>query len=163
VRAPRDPAAKAGPFEGRAGIALRFDRPGHDWGERSPAKPEQAMKQCLVVDDSAVIRKVARQILEKLGFEVGEAEGGVEALDRCGARMPDVILVDANMPGMRGIDFLERLRASSGGDRPRVVFCTAERDVEHIARAMDAGADDFVMKPLDREILATKFATAGLI
>ena len=121
------------------------------------------MKYCLVVDDSSVIRKVARRILEGLAFEIGEAEDGKQAIDSCTTRMPDAILLDWNMPNMDGYEFLTHLRKMSGGDRPKVVFCTTENDVSHIAKAMDSGADEYVMKPFDKDILSSKFEEVGLV
>lgn len=121
------------------------------------------MKHCLVVDDSAVIRKVARRILEQLDFEISEAEDGKQALEICNRRMPDVVLLDWNMPVMNGFDFLKALRVAPGGGEPKVVFCTTENDVGHIARALHAGADEYIMKPFDRDIVTGKFAQVGLI
>ena len=109
------------------------------------------MKTCLIVDDSRVIRKVSRHILETLGFAVDEAENGKAALDACEAAMPDVVLLDWNMPVMTGIEFLVHLRQRPGGDKPKVVFCTTENDVAHIREAIAAGADEYVMKPFDHE------------
>ncbi|HYG48675.1 MAG TPA: response regulator, partial [Allosphingosinicella sp.] len=103
------------------------------------------MKSCLVVDDSKVIRKVARHILETLDFSVEEAEDGREALDRCEARMPDVVLLDWNMPVMSGMEFLRHLRRTSFARQPKVVFCTTENDLAHIRAAIEAGADEYVM------------------
>ena len=74
-------------------------------------------KRCLVVDDSRVIRKVARRILEDMRFEIEEAADGMEALHACRRRMPDAILLDWTMPVMSGIDFLRQLRQEPGGDR----------------------------------------------
>lgn len=121
------------------------------------------MKHCLVVDDSSVIRKVARRILEDLGFGIDESEDGEQALAACRKRMPDAILLDWNMPVMNGVDFLSELRKMPGGDSPKVVFCTTENDVAQIARALKAGADEYIMKPFDREIVAAKFGEAGLV
>lgn len=120
------------------------------------------MKSCLVVDDSRVIRKVARQILEELEFDISEAVDGKEALDFCRGEMPDVILLDWNMPVMNGLDFLKALRLSPGGDAPVVLFCTTENDMNHIAQAISAGADEYIMKPFDREIIQSKLAQVGL-
>ena len=120
------------------------------------------MKNCLVVDDSKVIRKVARHILETLNFSVDEAEDGREALDRCGTRMPDVILLDWNMPVMSGMDFLRALRQSGHPAQPKVVFCTTENDVAHIRAAIAAGADEYVMKPFDRETIQSKLQIVGV-
>jgi two-component system chemotaxis response regulator CheY len=120
------------------------------------------MKHCLVVDDSAVIRKVARRIIEGMSLRVTEAEDGLQALESCKQKMPDVILLDWNMPVMDGYDFLRDLRQRPGGKEPKVVFCTTENDIAHIARAMHAGADEYIMKPFDREILASKFQQVGM-
>lgn len=120
------------------------------------------MKHCLVVDDSSVIRKVARRILEDLDFTITEAEDGSQALEMCRRSMPDAILLDWNMPVMDGFEFLQHLRKEAGGTRPKVVFCTTENDVGHIARAMRAGANEYIMKPFDREIVEAKFAEVGL-
>ncbi len=119
------------------------------------------MKSCLVVDDSSVVRKVARRILEDMNFVVEEAEDGQEAFEKCASEMPDSILLDWNMPVMSGLDFLKKLRAYDGGDKPRVVFCTTENDVGHIAMALKAGANEYMMKPFDREILEAKFLEVG--
>ncbi len=121
------------------------------------------MKTCLIVDDSSVIRKVARRILEGLEFQIAEAENGEEAVEACGREMPDAILLDWNMPKMDGYDFLRALRRLPGGDKPRVVFCTTENDVAHIARALHAGANEYIMKPFDRDIVEAKFQEVGLI
>ncbi|MEP6785610.1 MAG: response regulator [Sphingomonadales bacterium] len=119
-------------------------------------------RTCLVVDDSKVIRKVARHILETLDFEVDEAGDGREALDRCAKALPDVVLLDWNMPVMSGIEFLRELRSSDVTPRPKVVFCTTENGTAHIKAALDAGADEYVMKPFDRDTLASKLQFVGL-
>ncbi|MDX9862768.1 MAG: response regulator [Rhodospirillales bacterium] len=121
------------------------------------------MKSCLVVDDSRVIRKVARNILEDLGFEVSEAANGQEALDVCKAKAFDSILLDWYMPVMNGIEFLKALRALPAGKGPIVVFCTTENDINHIQAAIEAGANEYVMKPFDSEIIQAKFAQVGLL
>ena len=120
------------------------------------------MKTCLVVDDSKVIRKVARHILETLDFTVTEAADGREALDRCLASPPDVILLDWNMPVMSGMDFLRALRASDVPTRPKVVFCTTENGMAYIRAAIEAGADEYVMKPFDRDTLESKLQIVGV-
>jgi two-component system, chemotaxis family, chemotaxis protein CheY len=121
------------------------------------------MKNCLVVDDSSVIRKVARRILEGLEFKIAEAEDGEQALEACRRQMPDAVLLDWNMPRMDGYEFLRVLRRMPDGDRPKVVFCTSENDVAHIARALHAGANEYIMKPFDKEIVEAKFQEVGLI
>ena len=119
------------------------------------------MKSCLIVDDSKVIRKVARHILETLNFEVEEAGDGQEALSRCENKMPDVVLLDWNMPVMGGMEFLRTLRARGFSSQPKVVFCTTENDAAHIRAAIDAGADEYVMKPFDRDTLEMKLQIVG--
>ncbi|PWE16784.1 two-component system response regulator [Marinicauda salina] len=121
------------------------------------------MKTCLVVDDSRVIRKVARKIMEDLGFACEEAADGQEALDQCRKAMPDAILLDWNMPVMNGLDFLITLRGEENGNKPVVVFCTTENDISHITQALRAGADEYVMKPFDSDIIESKFAEVGLV
>jgi two-component system chemotaxis response regulator CheY len=120
------------------------------------------LKTCLIVDDSRVIRKVARRILEDMGFEIAEAADGMEALAWCRAALPDAILLDWNMPVMSGLEFLKHLRQEPGGDRPTVVFCTVENDLGRIREALDSGANEYIMKPFDGDIIASKFAQAGL-
>ena len=121
------------------------------------------MKNCLVVDDSAVVRKVARRIIEDLGFTCEEAEDGAIALEKCKAAMPDVILLDWNMPNMTGIEFIVNLRALGNGGDPKVVFCTTENDMSKIQKAIEAGANEYIMKPFDKEIIETKFSQVGLL
>lgn len=121
------------------------------------------MKHCLVVDDSSVIRKVARRILEELSFEISEAGDGQQALDACESGMPDAVLLDWNMPVMDGLEFLGHLRTMEGGQDVIVVFCTTENDVTHITKAVKAGANEYIMKPFDREIVEAKFQEVGLL
>ena len=119
------------------------------------------MRYCLVVDDSSVIRKVSRRILEELDFRVAEAENGEKALLACKAEMPDAILLDWNMPVMDGYEFLTRLRRLPGGAAPKIMFCTTENDIGHITRALEAGANEYIMKPFDKDILAAKLQEVG--
>ncbi|MBB4632895.1 response regulator [Sphingosinicella soli] len=121
------------------------------------------MKSCLIVDDSKVIRKVARRILEDLSFATDEAADGRDALEHCRQTMPDVILLDWNMPVMSGMEFLSVLRAEQNGKRPVVVFCTTENDMAHIRAAIDAGADEYIMKPFDRDVIEAKLAQVGAL
>ena len=121
------------------------------------------MKSCLIVDDSKVIRMVAKKILQDLEFETAEAADGQLALDACKADMPDAVLLDWNMPVMSGIEFLREMRVLPGGDKPVVVFCTTENDIEHIQEAIEAGANEYIMKPFDSEIIQAKFTQVGLL
>jgi two-component system chemotaxis response regulator CheY len=121
------------------------------------------MRNCLIVDDSSVIRKVARRILEDFDFNVTEAEDGAAALDVCRRSMPDMILLDWHLPVMDGLDFLGVLRAMDDGRRPKVVFCASEADVAQIARALRAGADEYILKPFDRAAVEAKLHEVGML
>src|SRR5690242_19412665 len=99
------------------------------------------MKTCLVVDDSEVVRKVARYIFENLKFEANEAGSGQDALEICAKAMPDAILLDCHMPPMATVEFLSSLRALANGDKPIVIYCTTENNSSEIARALSSGAD----------------------
>src|SRR3546814_19512215 len=82
------------------------------------------MKSCLIVDDSKVVRMVARKILEGLSFDIDEAEDGRKGIEACQRHMPDAVLLDWHMPGMTGLEVLHELRALRDGHPPRVAFCT---------------------------------------
>ena len=121
------------------------------------------MKTCLVVDDSEPLRSIAVKIVETLGLGVREASDGAEALALCRGGMPDAILLDWNMPVMNGIEFLRALAQEAAGRLPLVIFCSGEASVRHIHEALAAGADDYIIKPFDRDVLALKFRDSGLI
>jgi two-component system, chemotaxis family, chemotaxis protein CheY len=120
------------------------------------------MKHCLVVDDSRVIRTVARRILEDLSYAVDEAEDGMAALRACHEKMPDLIFLDWNLPSMKGIDFIKSVRGQQDGRHPIILFCTTESDPAEIAGAMAAGANEYVMKPFDGEGVRAKLADIGV-
>lgn len=120
-------------------------------------------RSCLVVDDSRVVRKVARRILEANGCTVEEACDGQQALDACRATLPDFVLLDWNMPVMDGLTFLRALRKEFGPDIPAVIFCTTENDMAHIQMAITNGAQEYIMKPFDEDILVGKLGQAGLL
>jgi two-component system chemotaxis response regulator CheY len=121
------------------------------------------VKLCLVVDDSRVVRKVARRILEDLRFDVAEAGDGAEALAWVRTTMPDVILLDWNMPVMDGLEFVGQLRREPNGGRPKVIFCSVENDLDRIREALTSGADEYIMKPFDGDIVASKLALVGAL
>jgi two-component system chemotaxis response regulator CheY len=123
----------------------------------------EAGHEVLVVDDSRVMRKAARRVLEGLGFGVREAEDGEKALEACRQAMPDLVLLDWNMPVLDGIGFLRAARAEHGPERPLVMLCTTENTPERIMQALEAGAQEYVMKPYDAEILGGKLAQLGLL
>jgi len=121
------------------------------------------MKSCLVVDDSKVVRKFARRIVEELSFEVREACDGSEALAECSKALPNVILLDWNMPVMDGMQFLQEFRKNKEWADVIVIFCTTVNDISSITEAMNYGANEYIMKPFDTEIVRNKFTQMGLL
>ena len=120
------------------------------------------MKHCLVVDDSDVIRKVTRRILETMHLDISDAESGPKGLDVCQARMPDAILLDWMMPGMAGLEFISAVRLLPGGKKPVIVYCVTENDPVHIAKALQSGADHYLLKPYSRQEVHDKLAESGI-
>ena len=106
---------------------------------------------------------ILNRIIEDLDFLTEEAADGSEALQACRNHMPDAVLLDWNMPVMNGIDFLRALRREPGGNKPIVVFCTTENDMNHIAEAIKSGANEYIMKPFDSEIIQAKLSQAGIL
>ena len=152
--APAPPAARAAPVDDHEAIVAAAKRARDGGGEAGrPAK-----RQCLVVDDSRVVRRVSRGIAESLGYTVVEAENGEEALARCRKVMPDLILTDWQMPVMSGIEFVQTLRRLPSARSATVVFCTSKGDVQDIHEGIAAGADDYVLKPFDEATLKAKLA-----
>jgi two-component system chemotaxis response regulator CheY len=120
------------------------------------------MKHCLVVDDSRVIRTVARRIMEELQYSVEEAEDGMTALRAVREKMPDLIFLDWNLPTMKGVEFVKSVRGQQEGGHPVILFCTTESDPAEIASAMAAGANEYVMKPFDGDGVRAKLADIGV-
>ncbi len=120
------------------------------------------MKHCLIVDDSRVIRTVARKIMEDLQYAVDEAEDGMGALRQLREKMPDLIFLDWNLPSMKGVEFVRSVRGQQDGGRPVILFATTESDAGDIANAMAAGANEYVMKPFDAPAVRAKLADIGV-
>lgn len=115
-----------------------------------------------MVDDSFTMRMILRRTLESQGFEVVEAGNGREALERLSLmRIPDLALVDWNMPEMNGIDFICAVRKDRAYDAMRLVMVTTETEFEQVQRALNAGANEYVMKPFSQEVLAGKLSMLG--
>jgi two-component system chemotaxis response regulator CheY len=122
------------------------------------------MKTCLVIDDSPIIRAMCRFMLQKLDFEVWEAEDGIIAQSMVKEQCPDVILLDWSMPHMDGISFIRWLRQELQAQKKTyVIFCTSHNKTDHIERALAAGADEYIMKPFDSHIIAHKLELLGLL
>jgi two-component system chemotaxis response regulator CheY len=121
------------------------------------------MKRALVVDDSLTVRRIIRRIMESLGFEVEEASDGRAALEAIERRPVDVVMLDWNMPVMDGLSFLRQLRANPSIAATTVIFCTSMNELPRIQEALDAGADEYVMKPFDEELIREKLEQTGLL
>ena len=119
--------------------------------------------RALIVDDSQLARHLLRSLLAVRGIECEEAADGAEALARLHASAPfDLALVDWNMPGMSGLEMLQKMRAE-GFTAVKVLMVTALDENESILRALEAGADEYLMKPFEPEALSDKLAMLGLV
>ena len=119
------------------------------------------MKHCLVVDESRVIRKVVCHLLEEMKFYAEEAAESMGALEACRVQMPDVVLVNLGNTG--GIELVRALRRGRSEKQPVIIATMTEHDVGSITEALTAGADEYVLKPFDRDSLREKFAHTGLM
>ncbi|HVV27436.1 MAG TPA: response regulator [Rhizomicrobium sp.] len=120
------------------------------------------MKHCLVVDDSRVVRTIARRIMEELHYSVAEAEDGMSGLRACRDRMPDLIFLDWNLPSMKGVEFVKSVRGQQNGALPVILFSMTEGDPADIAAATAAGANEHIMKPFDAEAVRAKLTGMGV-
>lgn len=121
------------------------------------------MRSCLVVDDSPLVRKVAGFLVEELDFSVAEAGNVTDALDYCRGSMPDVILLDADLPEKSAISFMTELRRETHGRKPVIVICVVEKNMQQITEAGAAGANTYLLKPFDARTLRAKFVKVGLL
>jgi len=119
-------------------------------------------KLCLVVDGSDIVRKVACHLINDMNITASEVDTGEKALERCRLQMPDAILVDWQTPDTNGIDFISALAAETE-NLPYIIYCITENDPQDISRALEAGADSYLLKPIDRESIKGKFLEAGLV
>ena len=117
----------------------------------------------LIADDSRMVRRVAGRILREFGFDVQEAATGREALDQARLRLPTLVLLDWNLKGLDGLEVLAALRSLPNGESIKIVFCTAERSPERIVAALQAGANEYIMKPFDSDIVESKLVLTGLL
>jgi len=119
--------------------------------------------RAFIVDDSRFVRSFLRGLLEDKGIECAEASDGQAGMDQLNSGLPfDLVLIDWNMPVMNGLEMLKRLR-TEGFDSLRVMMVTTEAENDFILRALDAGADEYLMKPFDNEALSEKLAMLGLV
>lgn len=117
----------------------------------------------LIVDDSRAMRALLGGMIREMGFETLEAKHGLEALEKLKGESAEVALVDWNMPEMNGLEFVKAVRASSDLSGLKLMMVTTETDMEQVVRAMDAGADEYVMKPFTKEVLLEKLQILGLV
>ena len=120
------------------------------------------MKHCLIVDDSRVVRTVARRILENLSYSVEEVEDGMTGLRACREKMPDLIFLDWNLPEMKGLEFIKSVRGQHDGRHPVILFSATERDPDEVASAFAAGANELVQKPFDGSLMRAKLEGIGV-
>ena len=118
------------------------------------------MKHLLVIDDSAIIRKIARRVGEADGLRVTEAESCAEAAQVCDQEVPDVILLDRAIDGGQTVDFVAKLREAYGADHPKVIYCSIENDPIYIAMSMRHGVNDYLVKPFHLDVIREKLARA---
>ncbi|MBN8610591.1 MAG: response regulator [Deltaproteobacteria bacterium] len=122
------------------------------------------MSHALVVDDSRAMRAILGKQLKQLGYEVLEAEHGEQALERIASatERPVLALVDWNMPRMNGIEFIKAVRSRPELDPMRVLMVTTETELSQVRIALEAGANEYMMKPFTAEALLSKLGTMGL-
>ena len=114
------------------------------------------MPSCIIADDSKIMRMLLTKIMENFGYLTTEAEDGEDLLEQCAKNNPDLIISDWNLPLIDGLDVLLKIRSDKKIKQPVFMFCSHIKDEEIIRQAMDAGADDFIMRPFDEDIIASK-------
>ena len=120
--------------------------------------------KALVVDDSKAMRSILKRILKDLGFEVFEAANGQEGLERLAkVGAPDLALVDWNMPEMNGLEFVRAVRSDPAYNNLRLMMVTTETETERVAAALEAGANEYIMKPFPKDALIEKLTMLGII
>ena len=117
----------------------------------------------LIVDDSRVMRTIEGKILKELGCEISEAGNGQEGLKVLKETgKADLAIVDWNMPEMNGLEFVKAVRADHAYDTMRVMMVTTENGMEHVTKALEAGANEYVMKPFAKEVIQQKLEILGI-
>ncbi|MBI1853913.1 MAG: response regulator [Planctomycetes bacterium] len=119
--------------------------------------------RAIVIDDSEAIRRILRNMMTAIGFEVIEAKNGRDALDRLATiGCVDVALVDWNMPDLNGYEFVVAVRADPTLNGMRLMMVTSETELQSVAAALNAGADEYVMKPFTKDVILEKLALLGI-
>ena len=131
--------------------------------QHNQPKSDSFVRRVLVVDDSRLQRRILASSMRKRGYEVDEAESGVEALERCQTAMPDLVLSDWMMPEMNGIEFCRAFRQLQGDDYGYFILLTSKSEKDDIALGLDAGADDFLTKPVSPAELRARISAGERI
>jgi two-component system chemotaxis response regulator CheY len=121
------------------------------------------MATCLIADDSKVIRLLMSKIMNNLGFSVIEAEDGEDVVELAQTQTPDLIIMDWNLPVLDGIDALYKIKQLNITQNIKVIFCSSSSDETKIHQAINGGADDYIIKPFDGDIIASKLTILGLL
>ncbi|MGI9402306.1 MAG: response regulator [Rhizobiaceae bacterium] len=121
------------------------------------------MKIVMIADDSPVIRKVARRLFEDMDLVVMEAGDGAQAISMCRDNMPDIVIVDWDMPGRSGVDVVAEIANIPAAEKTVIFYCISELNIPEMTKAKRAGAKGFLMKPFNRKILVQKFIEAGIL
>ncbi|MEM7465042.1 MAG: response regulator [Pseudomonadota bacterium] len=121
------------------------------------------MKIVMIADDSPVIRKVARRLLEDMELVVVEAGDGAQAISMCRDNMPDILIIDWDMPGRSGVDVVAEIARMPASENTVIFYCTSELNISEMTKAKRAGAKGFLMKPFNRTILHKKFMEVGVV
>lgn len=120
------------------------------------------MATCLIADDSKIIRMVLSKIMTNLGFDIVEAEDGEDVIGHWKKGNIDLIIMDWRLQVMEGIDVLYMIRSNQKMPQPKIIFCSSLIDEGKIREALQGGADDYIMKPFDEEIIESKITILGL-
>ena len=121
------------------------------------------MPRAMIVDDSRAVRMILSRILRQIGFEVCEAADGCEALAKLSEESASLILVDWNMPKLNGLGFVQQLRSDPSKNDIKIVMVTTETEVDQVAAALEAGANEYVMKPFTAEMISDKLQLLGTV
>lgn len=121
------------------------------------------MALCFVVDDDELTCDLASRSLAMIGLHVKTYFDGLDALDHCQIKMPDLVILDMKMPNMTGFEFIKLIRKMHGGSAVRIIACTGMSDPETVLTLKDAGIVDYLVKPFDNKLLVKKVEKLRLI
>jgi two-component system chemotaxis response regulator CheY len=123
----------------------------------------ESNRRALMVDDSRVIRAIVGRAMQELGFETEEAGDGQAALDQLRkGPPPGVMLVDWNMPGLNGLELVQAIRANPEWNEMRLIMITSENEINRVQKALEAGADEYIMKPFTKDMIQEKLTLLGI-